>query len=176
MTSSRRNFLGLATMASVTALVAGCAAVQGSQNSQQAIAKVAQDVATLAAGYAAVLPKLQGATGIPAGTTAKIVAAIKNLQALSQQLASTASQSQAQSLISTVETDVNAVVDTAAGLPLPPPIGTIFEAGAVLLPVIEMTIGMVVPASQTAKAQLTGISPDMARAILTGAADQAKAR
>jgi hypothetical protein len=66
-----------------------------------------------------------------------------------------------------IEADVNALVASLAGLPLPPPAPTVLQAAEVLLPVVEAAVGLILPQPPvTARAAMTAAE---ARLVLKGA-------
>lgn len=152
---NRRHLL----IATPALLLAGC--VTGNT----ALATVAQDVATIASGLLGVLPNLP-ANIIPSATMAAVGAAVADLQSLASQVSSAASTTAAQPIVKQVETDVNTIVNALAAFPIPAPFSTAIQAAAVLLPIIEVAVGFVVPASAVRGA----MTPDQARAALKAVA------
>lgn len=152
----------LAMLASVTACT------NSSQVDNRAVAVVAQDVAIIANGLKGALPALAVAAKIPAENMASINQAITSLETLSSVVASAASTTQALPAIQQVETDVNAIVAALVGIPgLPTNVTLALAAAQVLLPVIETSVGMIVP-PPAPTAHAYALSPEDARAILIG--------
>jgi hypothetical protein len=152
-----RRSLGLALAA---APLAACAGVS--------LQTVASDVSIIADGMKGVLVQL-GALSIP-GLTPQLMAQIggyvADLQSVAAVISGTSSVDAAKPLVAQVETLVNAIVGALAVLPLPPPISTALQAAAILLPVIEMALGMV---TGQPKAKAGAMSADQARMVLRGA-------
>lgn len=154
--------LGLALVSAPIGVgLAGCARLQGLSASQQ-LDQVASDVATIANGLAAVLPRLGQVRGIDPATVAKVGGYVTDLQKLSTALAKARTTPQAQPLVKQVESVVNAIAGSLVGLALPPPIGPAVAAAGVLLPVVETAVNLVVPPTPAAG----GMTPDQARALL----------
>lgn len=139
----------------------GCAALQGASASQQ-IGQAAGDVATIADGLAAILPRLGHVADIDPATVAKIGGYVADLQTLSASLAKAGTTAQARPLVKQVESFVNAIAGSLAGLALPPPIGPAIAAAGVLLPVVETAVNLAVPATPRAG----GMTPAEARRYL----------
>jgi len=149
----------------VCALLFSVAARSGGTGSAPApapsVATVAQDVATIAAG-------LQGALQNIPNVPPAVATALADLSKEAAALSAASSQTGQQSVVKTVEADLNAVVAAAGSLPLPPPAGTAIQAAEVLLPVIEAGVNLVAGVS----APINGMTPAEARLILK--ADVAK--
>jgi hypothetical protein len=167
MQTSRRTFVGLAA-ASVSAItLAACAAIDPNATPQQNLARVVTDVDNIVGAFAKSLPQIGAVHGISAATLKTVTDAIGNMQVVGKALADAATSiTAAQPLVQQIETDVNAVVDAVAMLPLPPALSAVFQAAMVLLPIIESAVNLSVPAPVAAKAKAAGMSPDEARAIL----------
>lgn len=156
---NRRSLLALIPSAAAMMTLAACA-------TSPTPATVANDVALIAAGYRGVLPQI----GTLAGVTPAIVAtaghAIADLQAAAAAFAG-ADVTTEQSLVRRIEADVNAVVTALAGLSLPTPISTVVQAAQVLLPIVEIDVGLIAPSAATLG--ISGLTPAQARAVLAGA-------
>ena len=103
--------------------------------------------------------------GVTPAIVATVSDAVAGAQSVAQALKGVLTQAAAQTLVKKLETYVNAVVTALAGLPLPGVLSTIVQAAAVLLPVIETTIGLFV-----ASAPKGGMSAAEARVVLKAAA------
>jgi hypothetical protein len=158
---SRRSILA------VTPLVAlgACAG----QSADQTIAAVAADANTIARGLKGVLAQL-GTLSVP-GLTPSVISsvgvAVSEIQAIATSLAGVTSTAAAQPLVQKIETYLNTIVTALAALPLPAPIATALQAATILLPIIEVTVGLVVPPSAAAPGTMSAAE---ARLILRGSA------
>lgn len=142
-------------------------------NIDKTLATVAADANLIAGGLKGVLAQL-GPLNIPGLDTAilgKAATAIAGIQTVAASLTGVTSTAAAQPLVQKIESYVNVVVSALASLPLPPPISTAIQAAAILLPIIEIAVGLAVPAS-AAKAS-PAMDANMARVILSGAATMA---
>jgi hypothetical protein len=129
----------------VVFLALGLLACSSTATTQQQIAQAASDVALITSGLKAAVPLVASATKIDAATQAKVQQALMDLANLSNQLASAASQSQAQSVETQVEADVNSVISSLAQVQgLPPNVTQILQAAAVMLPTVEGVLNMTV--------------------------------
>lgn len=160
MNLSRRAALGGVSMGAV-ALLAGCAGLTASQVTQ----KIVTDIDLVANGLAKTIPTIQGLPSQYQPKVNKIVTDIGYIRGLTKSISSSMSATAAQPVVSQIVNDVNAVLSAAAALPLPAPISTILLAASVLLPVIEVGVGLPV----TASAPKTSMTPVEARAILRAA-------
>lgn len=167
---TRRELLSRTILASGAGLTLwGCA------TANQVASTVAQDASLIATGLKGALANL-GALNIPGLTADKVMTiglAVAGLQTVATSLLMATTTAVAQPLVQQIETDLNAIVGALAGLPLPPPISTALQAAAILLPVIETAIGMVLPptAPATPAARLAAsvtMTADQARLILKG--------
>lgn len=166
MNASRRAFMGVAASVSAAAMLAACAALDPNNTPQQNLAQVVADVSSIATAFGKALPQIQ-ALNLSEDIRARINASVANLQAVTVAVAAAATSTTAeQPLIQKVETDVNAVVDALAAIPLPVPLSSIIQAATILLPIIEIAVGLVVPAQAKARAGAIPMSPDEARAVL----------
>jgi hypothetical protein len=159
---SRRSILAVTPLAALAA----CAG----QSADQTIATVAADANTIAGGLQGVLAQL-GPLNVP-GLTPSVIStvgvAVSQIQTVAASISGVTSAAAAQPLVQKIETYLNTIVAALAGLPLPPPVSTALQAAAILLPIIEVAVGLVV--QQAAKAAPGAISPDEARMILRGSA------
>ncbi len=151
---SRRSLFAGFSGASLLAL-AGCAGLTGQQVAQ----KVVTDVELIASGFAKALPTVKA---IPASTTTLVVGYMNEAVTLAQGISSSLTQTAAQPLVGKIVNDVNAAIQAAALLPLPPPIQQMFAAVGILLPILEVGVGLPV----TVSAPKTGETPAQARAYL----------
>jgi hypothetical protein len=162
---TRRLLVSAAPAVALAPLLAACAG----KTVDQSIATVVTDVSTIANGLQGTLTQL-GALGV-AGLTPAIVSTVGNyvadLQQVATQVSGATTTAAAQPLVQKVETYVNTIVSTLALIPLPPPISTALQAAAILLPVIEVAVGLLVPPTNGAS---PGMTPDQARLVLLGAA------
>lgn len=167
---ARRSVFALAPAAA--ALLAGCSSLPWFSNSS--VQQAATDMSTIATAFKNILPQLGTVQGISASLVAEAGTIVADLQSLAAQVAQAASTAAAQPQVQQFEADLNALVAALAGLPLPPPISTALAAAAVLLPVIEAAVGMLVPppapAPTPAPAPVAGaaprMTPDQARSYL----------
>lgn len=137
----------------------------------QALQQVALDAQTIAASYKAMLPQLATIEKIPAATVAKVGQYIADIQAIAASLAIATTTSAALPSVQQLEADLNAIVAALAGLPLPPAIGLALQAAAILLPVIETSVGLVAtppPPAIAAKLKAQPMTTDQARTYLKG--------
>lgn len=141
--SLTRRHLLTTTMIGGTALVAvGCAGTTANQALQDA----ASDVKTIAAAFQAILPALGSVAGLSTTAVATVGAYISDLQNVATSVAGATTNAAAQTGVQQVETDINGIVAALAVLPvIPPPFSIALQAAAVLLPVIEAAIGMLIP-------------------------------
>ena len=167
----RRNLLLGTTALSVTA----CAG----KTVDQVVVTVAADASTIANGLTGVLAQLgplASTYGISGATMALIGTAVAGLQSVATQVSGATTAASAQPMVQKIETYVNTIVSALAGLPLPPPISTALMAAAILLPVIESAVGLIInsasPGARLSAAAPT-MTPDQARLILKGAAVKA---
>jgi hypothetical protein len=158
----------------VIGLALGLLACSSTLTPQQEIAQAASDVALITSGLKAALPLVASATKIDPATEAKVSAALGDLASLSNQLAAAATQSQAQDIVTQVETDVNSVVTSLGSVQgLPPNVSQILQAAAVLLPTVETVLNMsVLPAPVVptpAPAVAPPLTPQQAIQVLVNA-------
>lgn len=157
----RRHFLALAPSVALGGCLTG---------PDQAIATVANDAKLIASGLQGVLVQLGNlnVAGLTPAILATVGSAVTNLQAVADAIAGVATNAAAQPLVQKIETYVNTIVSALAVLPLPPPISTALQAAAILLPIIEAAVGMVLPASTARAAKGLALTPDQARLVLAG--------
>ena len=160
MSVTRRILLGATVFAPVA--LAGCATLTGKPN--QIAAQVLSDVNLVASGLANALPGLQASNVVPAAVMAKAQALVGKIQASAASMSATISKNAAQPIVTQIEQDVNAFAALLAGLPLPPPYAQIVQAAVVLLPVIEIGVGLAVPAGAS-----HAMTPAEARLVLKAA-------
>lgn len=159
MITTRRNFL----LASTALLgLTGC---KGSSISGS-ISTVAGDVADLGKAFAGAIPAaLNGLVDAP--TLSKVNSWIGTINNVAGQLTALPSGSNTVSLGKQIEDAVNGVLAVAAPLlAAVPTVGPILSAAAVLLPVIETGLGMIVNIAPKAG----GMSVAQARLVLRAAA------
>jgi hypothetical protein len=164
--SRRQLFAGVAAAA-----LAGCSASQLAASLPQ----YAEDAQTIAAGLQASLVQLQSVPGIPAASLAQVSAAIADMQKMAAAISAASTASAALPSVQQLEADVNAVASTLASFSaiMPPQIGIAVQAAAVLLPVIETGVGLVVNAvTAPAPATAAAMTPDQARLVLKALAKQ----
>ena len=158
MTLSRRAILGATALAPLA--LAGCATFTGKTPTQIA-AQVLSDVNLVASGLANAMPGLAASKAVPAATLARAQAYVAQVQAAAAQMQGVVTKGAAQPIVTQIETDVNALAGLLAGLPLPPPYAQVFQAAVVLLPVIEVSVGLAVPAGAS-----HAMTPAEARLVL----------
>ena len=141
-----------------TALVASLAACS-STTTPVTVQSVANDVNLIATGLNNALSQPSVVAVIPAATMTQIETALAELTKLSADVAAAPSATAAKGTVAVVEADVNAIVASLAGLPLPPPAPMILEAANIILPVVEVAIGIAAPASAASHA----MNADVAR-------------
>lgn len=151
---TRRTLLRAAALIPVAAVVA-CTG----QTVPQALQLAAQDTALLLSGLSPVVSQLTGL--VSADSLAAAQGWLGKLQGAAAQLAGLSTTSAAVPVVQQVEQAVNAIVGVAAPLLAVTPAGPILTAASVLLPVIEVAVGMVVPPAAG------GMTPAQARQILS---------
>lgn len=163
----RRDLFKSVSAVALMGAASGCSLFMG-KSPAQGIAQVVSDLQLIAQSFTAALPSFAKIVGINSNTLSQIQNWISQIVAAAQGVASAANGSAAQPFVQQVETDLNAIVGALAGLPLPPPIGTVLAAAGVLLPVIEAAVGLVLPPSSPARslAAMRPMTPDQARAAL----------
>ena len=135
----------------------------------QALQQAALDGQTIAAGFKAMLPQLATVEKINAATTAKVGQYIADLQTVAANLAIATTTAAASPAVQQLEADINAIVTTLAGLPLPPQISLALQAAAILLPTIETAVGLAIqppPPALAAKLRANPMTTDAARIYL----------
>lgn len=163
--SSRRAFL-LSTTAAVPLALGACGSVD------MKIASVAKDAKLIASGFAGVLQQL-GRLNLP-GLTPALVAyigvAVAGITSLADALGTAATAAEAQPLVEKIAGYTNAVVGALATLPLPPAISMALQAAMVLLPLIELAVGLVASPAHPARSALAApaapLTSDQAREFL----------
>lgn len=107
---------------------------------------------------------------IPADQAARIEGLLEQAQVLTNSLSGSTAATAAAPVVQQIETDLNGVVTTLAGMHLPAPYGTYVQAAAVLLPVLEAFVTSVsgAPVHPVAATAPGGMTPDHARLILGG--------
>lgn len=163
----RRTLLAVSALAPA-AILAGCATT-GSVTTISA--QVVSDVNLIANALESELPALQTVIGtnLSAGNT--VLEQIKAIVAAAAGFADTISQANAQGIVTQIATDYGALMQTLApvmGL-LPPPIPQVLTAAGILLPVIEIALGMVTTAGAKAPDPATVAQ---ARVVLAAAVQQ----
>lgn len=158
----RRSLL----IGSTSAALAACTTTDATFDAT--IARVSRDVQLIADGLNGVLKQL-ATLNIPALTPtlmSTLITAVSGVQGVAASIRSVTDQAAAQALVQKMGTYVNAVVSAIGSIPnLPPQIQTGIAAAAILLPLIETALNMVLPKSAPPKMQM---SPEMARGILAG--------
>jgi hypothetical protein len=158
MNVSRRLFVTTAPAALAGLTLVRCSATQIDAGLKQAAA----DTATIAVSLKNALPVIAGTNGISSAVVARVGVAVADIQTVAAAVAAAATPAAALPSVQQLEVDFNAIVNSLAGLPLPPPISSALTAASVLLPIIELAVGMIVPPSASK------MTPDEARAILKG--------
>ena len=168
---NRRRFLTVGGVSAAAILLVGCNLTPAQVNT--ALSAAASDAQTIAAGLSGAMSSLATLQipGLTTTTIGKVQTAIAAIVTVANGLSGATSTNTAQPLVQQLEGDVNAVVDALAGLPLPAEIELPLQAAAVLLPLIETAVGMVV-SQVTSAAKMratTPMTPAQARALLIGA-------
>lgn len=160
---TRRALFPVAGLAALTTL-AGCQSLshifpQGNASLSQS----ATDVANIAGAFKAVMPQLSTVTNLTSQASLVVTQAVNDLQTLAQNLAAAATTAVAVPIVLQVETDVNSVVNTLASYAssLPKVVAEALQAAAILLPVIEASVGLL-----GAKAMAPATSVAHARSVL----------
>lgn len=151
--------------------LAGCGA---NQPIDQNFARLAALVNTLAAALAKILPTIVSVAGGSSPLALQITGYIDELQKFAATVAASASTGAAASTVKQIENVVNALVQAASNLPLPPPIPSILMAASVVLPTLEALVGLLIPAAPRPRiaSAPAAMTPAEAEAILTAAAAQ----
>lgn len=147
----RRNLL---STTAVGLALGGCSTLTGVNT---AVAAASSDVNIIATGLGDVLAQL-GGLGIPASIVSIVTDAVNGLKSVSAALSATTSTTSAVPLVQQIEGYVNTVVKVlaTASLALPSPITLALQGAALLLPVIESVIGMLVtPAPMATTVHMT---------------------
>lgn len=139
---SRRQLFAYTT-AGTALLATGCSSASPTTVADQ-IAQAAQDVALVVNGLQAIVPTILAQTGVSATVATQVKGYLADLANLATELAAAATQSQAQSIVTQVESDVNAVITAMAGLPLPTQASQVIQAISVTLPLVEQILNMTV--------------------------------
>jgi hypothetical protein len=151
------------------AILASSALVACSTITDSGVANAATDAALIADGLAAVDVQLGNLGVIDPKTMTVIGSALGSVQSVATALAKVTDKAAAQPLVTKLETYVNAFVSAAAGIPLlPPSIQLALQAASILLPVIEVAVGLVLPSAP--KASAATMTPAQARLVLKGTA------
>lgn len=159
----RRSFL-----LSATALT-GCASV--AQTFDSKLAQVVSDVSLIARGIGQIVPQVMSFTSLTPTGVAAIQQAAADIAMVADQIKSVTSIAAAQPWVQKLETYLNTIVTILAAMPLPPQISVALQAATVLLPVIEMLVGLLTNINPAAGRFQTGaMSPDQARLVLAGSA------
>ena len=145
-------------------------ALYGCANANQVASTVASDASLIATGLQGALANIGNLniSGLTADRIQTIGLALAGLKTVATSLAMATTSAQAQPLVQQLETDLNAIVGALATLPLPPQISVALQAAAILLPVIEAAIGMVIPTPAPTAPAPQHMTPDQARLILQG--------
>jgi len=159
MTLSRRTLLATASLIPLAA----CAGATAD------LSQVITDVGLIASGLQGALPSLVGSAG--ASVIAQITGWIADLQPIAAAIGGVTTVAGAQPLVTQIETILNSIVSLAATFTLPTPFGPALAAAAVLLPIIEAAVNLLVPAASAAVHRYaTAMTPAQARAVLAQAA------
>lgn len=125
-----------------------------------ALKQAASDANIIATAISNALPQLATVQGIPPDSLTKAASFVVDIQRAAAAISAASTAADAQPSVQQLEAGFNALVGVLATLPLPPQVATVIQAANVLLPVIEIAVGMAV----TPKAG--AMSPDQARAVL----------
>lgn len=141
---TRRSLLTTTALAGIGLGVAACSGSAAGNAVLNALPQVATQLQTIAKGLIAALPSLSSATGLSGGALKTITTAVNDISTVAGTVAPGLTPTQGQSVVATVEGDLNVVVAAAAGLPLPPPFGPALAAAALLMPVVEGALNMAI--------------------------------
>jgi hypothetical protein len=160
MTLFKRAAAGVSVLALLA--VSACAG----ESAQQIAQSVLTDTSTIASAFQAEMPAIEAIQGVPAADVTKAQAALADLQTVTGTLNTSLTATAAQPIIERVVADVEAF--NAAVLPFVggTPVASVLEAANVLMPVIEIAVGLSAPAGAAANA----LTPDEARVVLQAAA------
>ena len=159
---SRRDLLA------ASVLVIGLGACSG-QGSNPVLESAVGDVGLIAVGFEGVSPTIGAVPGIAPGTLARVGEAVADLRVVAIRLTNADTAAAAQPLVQQAASDVDAVIIALQGVQvLPQKVQLALTAAAVLLPTIETSVDLVLPAAPATAARRVAVpmTPDVARAIL----------
>jgi hypothetical protein len=154
---SRRSFVSAVAALLLALSPIACTSVQ----IHAAMKQAAMDTSLIALSLKNALPQLAAIQGMPADTITELAGYVDDLQRVAAAINAAASASEALPSVQQLEADLNSIVGALATFPLPPNISTVLQAATVLLPVIEVAVGIAVPP------QAGPMSPAQARAVLS---------
>lgn len=143
--------------ASALTPLAACAGVS--------VSKVASDVDLIAQAVAAVLPTIQQLVGLKTALSDKIAAIVADIQATASAISS-ATSTDAVTLVSNLGSGIKSIVASLGGVSLPAWVNTVLLAAEALLPAIESAVGI----TPKTAAVFVAMTPAQARVILQAAA------
>ncbi len=163
--TSRRFFLKTAVALPLAGILANCAG----QTLASISAQAATDINLIGSGLASSLPALAQSGLVSGSALVTVQSDVAKVASIASAVSSATSQSTGQNAVQQIETLVNGVVSTLAGLSLPAPFGPALNAAEVLLPVVEVAVGLVT-ANLTAAMAPNAMTPDQARLVLAAVA------
>ena len=128
-------------------------------------ATVVSDVNLIGSALQTALPSLQILTGLNTTQASSVIPKVESIIGLAATFTTTVAQNTAQTIVTQINADFAALETALAGLPLPPNVSTVMAAIGVLLPVIDVAIGLAAPAM----ASPGRMTPDEARVALRAA-------
>jgi hypothetical protein len=163
---NRRKLLSSIALGSAAVVLAGCQSTGGGSTSTIA-AQAASDIGLIASGLTGALSSLSASNTVSPSAVSQITGYINAIEAVAATVTTATSATAGQTAVQQIETLLNSLVSAASGLPLPAPFSTALSAASVLLPVVEVAVGLVTTASAGATVPMT---PAQARLILSGSA------
>jgi hypothetical protein len=163
---NRRKLLSSIALGSVAVVLAGCQSTVSSSASTIA-AQAASDIGLIGSGLSGALSGLSASGTVSSSAVSQIAGYINAIEAIAATVTTATSATAGQTAVQQIETLLNSLVSAASGLPLPAPFSTALSAASVLLPVVEVAVGLVTTATAGAMVPMT---PAQARLILSGSA------
>lgn len=160
-TLARRALLG-ATVLAIPAMLLGCDSVMTAQTvTSQSVA----DVDLIANALESVLPALQIVTGLDLAAVNTVTNDVKAIVATATGFVATVSEATGRTIVQQIISDFSALTQALSTIPMPPQVETVLFAVQVLLPIIELSVGLAV----SGLANAPGMTPEAARAVLHAA-------
>jgi hypothetical protein len=163
---NRRKLLSSIALGSAAVMLAGCAT--GSTSASTIAAQAASDIGLIGSGLSGALSGLSASGAVSATAISQITGYINSIEAVATTVTTATSATAGQSAVQQIETLLNSLVSAASGLPLPAPFSTALSAASVLLPVVEVAVGLV--SSAASAGAMVPMTPAQARLILSGTA------